>query len=137
MSPIETVLELVSACNARDLNRVLALFDAKTIYHNMPLAPLRGVDGVRSVMQPFIEGSERIEWIVHEIAQSASGTVMLERTDRFLVQGHWLRLPVMGAFEVSAGKITHWRDYYDQEFIHAQLRLLPHGPFAQAGSESG
>jgi limonene-1,2-epoxide hydrolase len=136
MNAIDTVLELVSACNARDLGRLLALFDERIIYHNMPMAPLRGVAGVRSVMQPFIDGSQRIEWTVHHIAQCPNGTVMVERTDRFLMQGRWLSVPVMGAFEITAGKITHWRDYYDQGVIHTQLRELPGNPFVQSSPQT-
>jgi limonene-1,2-epoxide hydrolase len=38
---------------------------------------------------------------------------MNERTDRFLLKGEWVDLPVAGVFEVRDGRITLWRDYFD------------------------
>ena len=36
-----------------------------------------------------------------------------ERVDRFLMNGRWVELKVMGAFELRDGKISAWRDYFD------------------------
>ena len=38
---------------------------------------------------------------------------MTERVDVFSLPGKTFELPVMGAFEVSDGKINAWRDYFD------------------------
>jgi limonene-1,2-epoxide hydrolase len=39
--------------------------------------------------------------------------VLTERVDVFRLFDKSFELPVMGAFEVSAGKIEAWRDYFD------------------------
>ncbi len=45
---------------------------------------------------------------------AAAGSVVLtERLDRFVMGGKTVELPVAGVFEVSDGKITAWRDYFD------------------------
>jgi limonene-1,2-epoxide hydrolase len=122
MNAIDTVMELCAAANARDLPRLLRLFTSDTIYHNMSMAPLRGAEGVRSVMEPFIANSEQIEWTVQRIALTEQGDVFAERTDRFMMHAKWMSLPVVGVFVIRDGRIMLWRDYYDQQYIHAQIK---------------
>jgi len=38
---------------------------------------------------------------------------MTERVDVFKLPAKSFELPVMGTFEVSEGKISAWRDYFD------------------------
>jgi limonene-1,2-epoxide hydrolase len=124
MTDIELVMDFVAACDARDIERVLGFFTPDCIYHNMPEAPLHGPDGVRSILGPFFQNAEIVEFVVHAIAQAPNGTVLTERTDRFLIGGKWLSLPVAGAFQIKSGKITHWRDYYDSEDIKRQFASI-------------
>ena len=54
--------------------------------------------------------------------QVADGNLVLnERTDRFLVGGRWLELPVAGIFELRDGLIVLWRDYFDLDTIMKQM----------------
>jgi limonene-1,2-epoxide hydrolase len=39
--------------------------------------------------------------------------VFLERLDRHRLDHGWRDLPVNSVFEVTGGKITVWRDYFD------------------------
>lgn len=39
---------------------------------------------------------------------------MNERTDKLVMDGRTVELPVMGVFELSGGKIAGWRDYFDR-----------------------
>ena len=55
------------------------------------------------------------------IAESADGVGLTERTDRFLIAGKWIELPVMGAFELRDGKICAWRDYFDMAQFQRQM----------------
>ena len=41
--------------------------------------------------------------------------VLNERVDRFNMGGRWVELPLAGVFEIKAGKIVLWRDYFDRE----------------------
>jgi limonene-1,2-epoxide hydrolase len=121
MNATDTVLRLVELINRRDLERALALFTQETVYHNMPVDPLYGVEGVRQILEPFVRGSEEIEWVLHNVAVSESGAVLTERTDRFKLNGQWIALPVMGVFEVRDEKIIAWRDYYDSVDVERQM----------------
>ena len=53
--------------------------------------------------------------------EGADGVVLTERVDRFMINGKWVALPVMGTFEVVNGKIRAWRDYFDMNQFQSQL----------------
>ena len=57
---------------------------------------------------------------VHHLA-SDGATVLTERTDIFTIKGKSAPLPVMGAFHVTEGKITAWRDYFDMAQVTAMF----------------
>ena len=38
---------------------------------------------------------------------------MNERIDRFKMGERWIELPLAGVFEITNGKISLWRDYFD------------------------
>jgi len=120
----EPVQQLMDACNRREIESALAVLAEDAVYHNMPLAPVRGLAAIREVLGPFLTLATEVDWTVHHWAEGPQGLVMNERTDRFLIDGSWLTLPVMGVFEVAEGRIRAWRDYFDmqplQPFFDAQ-----------------
>ena len=68
----------------------------------------------------LLASAESSEWVVHREVAS-DDLVMNERTDRFLVNGNWIELPVAGVFELRDGRIALWRDYFDLETIMKQM----------------
>jgi limonene-1,2-epoxide hydrolase len=118
---MKLVEDFVGAFNANDLEAIMSFFTDDAIYHNIPMAPVSGLEAIRTVISGFLGMSSEIEWIVHNAAASAEGVVLNERTDRFLVNGKWIELPVMGAFEIHAGKIAKWRDYFDMNQFQSQM----------------
>lgn len=115
------VLDFIAACSACDMDKIMSFFDDTTVYHNIPLSPVTGVDSIRAALQPFFESTEKIDWVVNNIAETDDGVVLTERTDRFLLGDHWLELPVMGTFELEGDIIRTWRDYFDLAQLHAGL----------------
>jgi limonene-1,2-epoxide hydrolase len=115
------VRAFVDAFNANDLRRIMEFFDADAVYHNIPLDPVQGTEAIEGVIRGFLGLATEVDWVVHNIAQSESGAVLTERTDRFLIQGKWVELPVMGAFVVRDGKLAEWRDYFDMNQFQSQL----------------
>ena len=61
---------------------------------------------------PGAPGIESIQFRVINIAANGP-VVMTERVDVFKLPDKSFELPVMGIFEVSDGKISAWRDYFD------------------------
>src|SRR5260221_10177377 len=104
-----------------DLKEVLDFFTDDAVYHNIPVAPVVGKDGIKAVLDSFSGGVDRMEFRVLNI--SADGpAVLTERVDVFtLSDGRAIELPVMGTFEVSDGKIAAWRDYFDLNQFMSQL----------------
>ena len=121
--PTARVQALIDAWNANDLEGVLACFAPDAIYHNIPMEPLQGHDAIRAGLQAFMAGASEIDWQVLSSA-SAGNKVLNERLDRFLINGTWLEMPVMGTFEVENDRITHWRDYFDLVTFQQQMAAI-------------
>lgn len=122
MTPTETVLAFIDCWNRSDTAAALAMLSPDIFYHNIPVAPARGLNEVAAVFKQFPPFTAA-DWITHNIAANGN-TVLTERTDRFqMPDGRWIELPVMGAFEVGGdGKITHWRDYFDMNQFMSQAQ---------------
>lgn len=53
---------------------------------------------------------------------SRGGTVMVERVDKFPIRGEEFTMDAVCVVEVgSDGRITRWREYYDQQSITNQI----------------
>jgi limonene-1,2-epoxide hydrolase len=93
-----------------------AFFADDAVYHNIPMEPITGrkaiADNIATFIRPGPPGIEHIEFRVVNIAANGP-IVMTERVDAFQLGDKSFELPVMGTFEVSDGKITAWRDYFD------------------------
>jgi limonene-1,2-epoxide hydrolase len=119
---VELILAFCKAGQDRDLEKQMSFITQDCIYHNMPDEPVVGYKAVRELLSGYITGTGTTEIIVTNIAESANGTVLTERMDRFRMKGKVVDCPVMGAAEIVNGKIKHWRDYYDNAKLFAQTR---------------
>src|SRR5690625_8010844 len=97
----EPVQQLMDACNRREIESALAVLAEDAVYHNMPLAPVRGVVGIREVLGPFLTLATEVDCLVHRGAEGPQGMVTLERSDSSLIDGSWLIRPVLGGAEVA------------------------------------
>jgi limonene-1,2-epoxide hydrolase len=96
-------------------------FADDAVYHNIPVAPVTGKDAIKSTIEMFTTGVERIEFRMVNIAANGD-TVLTERVDVFVLPGKIIELPVMGTFELQGGKIAAWRDYFDLNQYMSQLQ---------------
>ncbi len=114
-SSTDLITAFINAWSEKDIEKLLGFFTDDAIYTNIPIdPPNHGKAEIRAFLEGFIQRAEAIEFVVHYQAETAEGVVLNERTDRFLIDGQWLELPVMGIFEVTGGKISAWRDYFDR-----------------------
>ncbi len=98
-----------------DLDTIAAMFADDAVYHNIPFKPIEGKEAILATIGSFIDGSE-IVFETHN--QVASGNIVMnERTDTITTDGNNVALPVMGVFELTDGKITAWRDYFDRKMM--------------------
>ena len=116
-SPIEVVRRFCAAwADDTAADELAAYFTEGAVYHNVPLEPVSGRENIANTIASFIRpgppGIESIEFRVINIAADGP-VVMTERVDAFKLPGKSFELPVMGVFEVTDGKISAWRDYFD------------------------
>jgi len=110
----DLVAEFIFSWREKNIDKMLDYFAEDAVYTNIPIDPPNvGKTAIRNVIETFMNMAEALEFIVHYQAETAEGLVLNERTDRFLIKGKWIDLPVMGIFQVENGKIKAWRDYFD------------------------
>ena len=109
--PETVVREFCATWPERNVEKLLDYFTDDALYHNMPMDPVTGRNGIREVLNMFIPAED----VEAEITQLATrGTVVFtERIDRMTFGGKKVALPCAGVFEIRDGKIAAWRDYFD------------------------
>jgi limonene-1,2-epoxide hydrolase len=119
--PTSVVTQFCAAWGTGDLDVILDFFTPDALYHNIPMAPVTGVDEIRALIAGFTAGVDKIEFRVKH--QAANGNVVMnERVDAFITADRTIELPVMGVFEVTDdGKISAWRDYFDLNQFMSQM----------------
>jgi limonene-1,2-epoxide hydrolase len=118
--PLDLVRRFCAAWADGDVGALVAFFTDDAVYHNIPIAPVTGKDAIRTTIEGFTAGVDKIEFRVDAIA--ADGDVVLtERVDVFTTPDKVIELPVMGTLETRDGKIAAWRDYFDLNQFMSQL----------------
>ena len=126
-SPIEVVRRFCAGWSDNlGTIELAAFFTEDAVYHNIPLEAVSGREDIAKTIASFIRpgppGIESIEFRVINIAADGP-IVMTERVDAFKLPGKSFELPVMGAFEVTDGKISAWRDYFDMNQFASRMGL--------------
>ena len=106
------VREFCDAWSKSDLDKIMGYFAADAVYHNIPMDPVVGTDAIRTFIEGFTAMVDRIEFEITHLAVNGN-VVLTERVDTFVRPAGAIGLPVMGTFELTNGKITAWRDYFD------------------------
>lgn len=115
------VLEFMDALTSNDAAKLIEYFADDTMYQNMPLPPAYGREAVEQTLAGLFTVMS-IDAVETFHIGSSNGLVYTERVDvlRALPTGKSHSLPILGVFELSEGKITGWRDYFDlREFEEA------------------
>ncbi len=90
-------------------------FTADARYENVPVqgSDVQGAVAIGETLVKFRSMFERIEVEVVTVAEEGD-LVMVERIERYvLLDGVTLEIDVIGAFELSDGLISAWRDYWE------------------------
>lgn len=94
-----------------DAEGVVRHFNDDAEYHNVPMAPLDGIDAIREFVTGFLSAGTVTFEVHHQLV--GDDVVMNERTDTIVMGDRVTPLPVMGTFEFRDGRIQRWRDYFD------------------------
>lgn len=125
-SPIDVVRRFCAAwSDDATVDELAEFFTDNAVYLNIPMAPVTGRDeiakNIATVIRPGAPGISSIDFRVINIAADGP-VVMTERVDVFTLAGRTFELPVMGTFEVTDGRISAWRDYFDLNQFTTRMR---------------
>ena len=110
--PEKTIRDFVEAWSRLDAAELASYFCDDGVYHNMPTGPVSGRKNIEAFITGFIRDWTSTEWdIVNLLA--AGNLVIVERLDRTVIGDRKVDLPCTGIFEMEAGQIKVWRDYFD------------------------
>ena len=116
------VNDFCKAFESKNLEAIMAFFTDDAVYHNIPMKPVSGKAQIRATIESFMpkNPADKITFkILH--TGSAGNVVFNERVDMFDQGGKHMELPVAGVFEISNGKISKWRDYFDMQMFTKQM----------------
>lgn len=108
------VQSFIDAWPSLDPARLVQFVAPDGVYHNMPIEPVQGHDGLRAFIGAFLANWTETKWEVLSVATSGR-LVFVERVDRIVAHGKTVALPCCGIFELEGSKIKIWRDYFDME----------------------
>ncbi|ULE32972.1 limonene-1,2-epoxide hydrolase family protein [Mycobacterium sp. IDR2000157661] len=120
---VRAVENFLYALADEDFETAEALLADNVAWQNVGLPTIHGRERIVKIMRRG-EGRMRFEVKIHRIAGEGN-TVLTERTDALVFGPVRMQFWVCGVFEVHAGRITLWRDYFDfADFTKALLRGL-------------
>ncbi len=108
----EIVRSFCRAWSRTDAGELMAFFRDDAVYHNVMLPPLVGKAAIEAGIRRFLGGWSDVDWELRNLVEDGD-VVLTERVDRGRAHGKPFALPVVGVFELEAGKIRAWRDYFD------------------------
>lgn len=112
MTAEEIVRAEIAAWSTNDVDTVMEHFSDDATFDIGPDWPkVRGRAALRDLMTAFFAGGRCVDLAVRYLAVDGDA-VLMERTDHWEVNGRQMSWPVMGAYEVTDGKITAWREYF-------------------------
>nr|4XBT_A Chain A, Limonene-1,2-epoxide hydrolase [Rhodococcus erythropolis]4XBT_B Chain B, Limonene-1,2-epoxide hydrolase [Rhodococcus erythropolis]4XBT_C Chain C, Limonene-1,2-epoxide hydrolase [Rhodococcus erythropolis]4XBT_D Chain D, Limonene-1,2-epoxide hydrolase [Rhodococcus erythropolis]4XBX_A Chain A, Limonene-1,2-epoxide hydrolase [Rhodococcus erythropolis]4XBX_B Chain B, Limonene-1,2-epoxide hydrolase [Rhodococcus erythropolis]4XBX_C Chain C, Limonene-1,2-epoxide hydrolase [Rhodococcus ery len=122
------VLEFMDALTSNDAAKLIEYFAEDTMYQNMPLPPAYGRDAVEQTLAGFFTVFS-IDAVETFHIGSSNGLVYTERVDvvRALPTGKSYNVSVLGVFQLTEGKITGWRDYFDLREVEEAVDLPVRG----------
>lgn len=117
----QVVVEFFKAFDRLDLEGALSYLSEDCVHDDKPVGIHRGKEEIRQFFAPQMKDMKSFRAELKETV-SIGDLVMNERVDWVELQGgKKASLPVMGAFEIRAGKIAVWRDYYDMRSFLKQV----------------
>ncbi|MFG1929777.1 limonene-1,2-epoxide hydrolase family protein [Mycobacterium sp. NPDC048908] len=106
-----TVETFLYALQDEDYDTVEAASADTIVWHNVGWATVRGRQRLMKILRSG-QGRVGFEVKIHRIAAEGNA-VLTERTDALIIGPLRLQFWVCGVFEVHAGRVTLWRDYFD------------------------
>ena len=108
---VRAVETFLYALQDEDFDTAEAVMADNIVWQNVGFPTIRGRRRITKLFRRG-QGRFRFEVKIHRIAADGD-SVLTERTDAVVIGPLRLQFWVCGVFEVHAGRITLWRDYFD------------------------
>lgn len=120
-SRIAVAREMIAAWKAANWKKVGDLFAENGVLRSMMIEPVTGRAAIYERIAALGKGAP--DGVTLDVAHMGviDGLVFIERTDRFVYNGHPGAVPVVGVLDIREGKVQEWREYYDRASL---LRAL-------------
>ena len=113
------VRDMLSAWERRDTTFILDHLTEDAVYHAIPLRPVTGKEALAEWLKSFEDVPPGRLDIRRQVA--GDDVVMNERVDRITIEGTEVTLAICAVFEIEAGRIKAWREYFDLARLQASL----------------
>jgi limonene-1,2-epoxide hydrolase len=117
------VRAFLEAWERLDPDELVDYFTADAVYHNMPRFPVTGTDAIRGLLALILAGHDAMRFDILTVV-AAGDLVVTERVDHLWAGEVHIALPVMGIFELRAGRIAAWREYFDPAPVEPLTAVL-------------
>ncbi|WP_394762831.1 nuclear transport factor 2 family protein [Phenylobacterium sp.] len=117
--------EMVAAWKVADWRKVADLFTPDGVLRSMMIEPVVGRAAIYQRVSALGKGAPG--GVVLDVAHMGviDGLVFIERTDRFVYNGHAGSTPVVGVLDIRGGKVREWREYYDRATLLREMGVAP------------
>jgi limonene-1,2-epoxide hydrolase len=117
----QAVIDFFKAFESLEVEAALSYLTEDCVYDCKPDAVYTGKEEIRNLFGPQLAEMKSFRGQLNDTL-TVGDTVVNERIDYVeFPDGSKAAVPVMGAFEIRAGKIAVWRDYYDMASYEKQL----------------
>ncbi len=117
----DLVVENLAGFDRLDYEFVASGYAEDGVLHFVQRAPIHGRPEILAFFLRQFEPIENTRIEIKNVIESGN-LVMVERIDHYEYQGIPISCPVANAAELEDGKITIWREYYDQQFAVKQVQ---------------
>ena len=124
-SRLAVARQMIAAWKAADWRKVADLFAEKGVLRSMMIEPVTGREAVYQRVSALGKGAPG--GVLLDVAHMGviDGLVYIERTDRFIYNGHAGSTPVVGVLDIRDGKVQEWREYYDRASLLKEMGVAP------------
>ena len=120
-SRLAVARDMIAAWKAADWRKVADLFAEDGVLRSMMLEPVTGRPAIYARIAGLGRGAPGGVTLDVSHMGVIDGLVFLERTDRFVYNGHPGAVPVVGVLDIRDGKVREWREYYDRASLEKAL----------------
>ena len=124
-SKLAVAREMIAAWKAADWKKAADLFAEDGVLRSMMIEPVVGRPAIYERIAALGKGAPG--GVVLDVAHMGviDGLVFIERTDRFVYNGHAGSTPVVGVLDIRNGKVKEWREYYDRASLLREMGVSP------------